>query len=861
MRSERRQWPRSPMTSDAQLLLNDALWRGSAFDISVGGVSLLFDDSFGVSENQQIQLGLAAEGAVLHLSGLVRSLSPHTSDEGFAPQSRLGIEFSDIGAVKQQLLASFLDGIRQSSILVNVIGLLGSKDSQGLAGAVDTLALPGSAFDQQKEAQENRLVPRTSMRMRVTLGDLDPHVQQRVIETETLDVSATGLLVQCPPGFVALGNDISLRLFPEDHGSGSGSPEGISGEGYGLRGNVAWVAPSGDRIGLQFLPGNTRAKQRIAQLVQQALTASELCEAQPSAPQILSTHVEFHNELGQRISAYHDRLKESLPNAPVAVIAPGYGESKKEYIALSYQLAGNGFQVLRYDHTNHVGESDGNHIHCTLGRMQRDLVSTLNYVQAQWPQGPLVVIGANLAGRVLMKVAAQDPHINLVVLLGGVMDVRQTLLTVHQDDLLKKYLSGVRHGVVNMLGLNLQVDRWLENAATEGYADLATTLRDVALVQAPIVLFAAEQDAWVKLDTVKRVSHEIGSQKVHLVVTTETLHGLENPRAPTATFGEIVRVCVNRLKEAVPDAGLSEPAEGQIRRQERFEMERGRTQHHREPKTNVEFWKDYLGRFQFLVNIHDYWQLLDHVHRSIGFDEVGADQVGIRVLDAGCGNGHFGMFLKVNQEYRALKGDKKVPLIRYTGLDFVQAGLTEAKRSLEEEQQLTAGAFLDASFVCSDLNAPLPFANHQFDRVVCNLVVGHLDNASFTISEFLRVLRPGGKLILTNLKPNSDMSKIYRNFQRQTENQDDLEEARELLNNSADIKQAGTEGVFRFLGRQEFAMLLLSAGAENVHISKSFAEQAFIAVAHKAGAETFTSKVSISEDAAVTAQAGVTAHI
>ncbi len=219
------------------------------------------------------------------------------------------------------------------------------------------------------------------------------------------------------------------------------------------------------------------------------------------------------------------------------------------------------------------------------------------------------------------------------------------------------------------------------------------------------------------------------------------------------------------------------------------------------------------------------------------------------------------MFLKVNQEYRALKGDNKVSLIRYTGLDFVPAGLAEAKRSLEEEQQVAAGRLLDASFVCSDLNAPLPFANEQFDRVVCNLVVGHLDNASFTISEFLRVLSPGGKLILTNLKPDSDMSQIYRNFQRQTENPDDVEEARELLNNSADIRQAETEGVFRFLDRQEFAMLLLSAGAEDVRIFKTFAEQAYIAVAHKSGSEAFTAKIAVSDDASIPESAGVRAHI
>ncbi len=697
MRSERRRWPRSPITSDAQLLLNDALWRGSAFDISIGGLSLVFDDSFSVSENQQIELGLAAGGGVLHLSGRVRSLRPHACDEGLAQRSRLAIEFSEIGSVKQQLLASFLDGIRESSLSVNVIGLLAPKDAKDLVVALGAQEPTTPAFDQQKGSREHRLVPRTSIKMRVALGDVDAHIRQSVIETDALDVSATGISVQYPVGLVAPGNHISLRLFPEEHGFGSGSPDGVCAEGYALRGQVAWVAPSGE-IGLQFLSGNSKAKQHIAQLVQHSLTASELSESQPPALEIASRHVKFHNELGQRISAYHDRLEESLPDAPVAVIAPGYGETKKDYIALAYHLACNGFQVLRYDHTHHVGESEGDHIHSTLGRMQRDLVCTLNYVQTEWPQRPLVVIAANLAGRVLMKVAAQDRHIDLVVLLGGVMDVRQTLLAVHQDDLLKKYLSGVRHGVINMLGLNLQVDRWLENAATEGYADLATTRRDVALVRAPMVLFAAEQDAWVNLDSVRQVSREIGSQRAHLVVIPETVQRLgEHPRKVGATFREIVGVCVTRLKGTVPDAELKEPGEGQIRHQDRFEMQRGRTQHHRELKPNVEFWTDYLSRFQFVVNIHDYWQLLDHVHRLLGLDEVGGNHVGIRVLDAGCGNGHFGMFLKVNQEYRALKGDDKVSLIRYTGLDFVPAGLAEAKRSLKKRAgggRKTLGRFL-----------------------------------------------------------------------------------------------------------------------------------------------------------------------
>ncbi len=140
-----------------------------------------------------------------------------TSDEGLE-QSRLAIEFSELGSVKQQLLASFLEGIRQSSVSVNVIGLIAPNDTKVLVTALATQELTTPAFDQQKGSREHRLVPRTSMKMRVALGDVDTHVHQKVIETEALDVSATGISVQYPTGLVAPGNHVSLRLFPEEHG-------------------------------------------------------------------------------------------------------------------------------------------------------------------------------------------------------------------------------------------------------------------------------------------------------------------------------------------------------------------------------------------------------------------------------------------------------------------------------------------------------------------------------------------------------------------------------------------------------------------------------------------------------------------
>lgn len=50
-------------------------------------------------------------------------------------------------------------------------------------------------------------------------------------------------------------------------------------------------------------------------------------------------------------------------------------------------------------------------------------------------------------------------------------------------------------------------------------------------------------------------------------------------------------------------------------------------------------------------------------------------------------------------------------------------------------------------FFLHDLDERLPFADSSFDAVVLVEAIGYLENPSFTLREFARVLRPGGILI------------------------------------------------------------------------------------------------------------------
>jgi SAM-dependent methyltransferase len=105
---------------------------------------------------------------------------------------------------------------------------------------------------------------------------------------------------------------------------------------------------------------------------------------------------------------------------------------------------------------------------------------------------------------------------------------------------------------------------------------------------------------------------------------------------------------------------------------------------------------------------------------------LAGDVAGRRILDAGCGSG------PLTEALRA--GGASV-----TGFDVSAAMVDLARRRLGEEADLHV----------VDLAAPLPFDDAAFDDVVASLVLHYLEDWSGPLAELRRVLKPGGRLIVS----------------------------------------------------------------------------------------------------------------
>jgi len=105
---------------------------------------------------------------------------------------------------------------------------------------------------------------------------------------------------------------------------------------------------------------------------------------------------------------------------------------------------------------------------------------------------------------------------------------------------------------------------------------------------------------------------------------------------------------------------------------------------------------------------------------------LAGDVAGRRILDAGCGSGPL---------FAALRDQGAI----VTGIDKSAGMLAQARRRLGD----------DADLQVAELGRPLPFPRDTFDDVTASLVLHYLEDWGRALAELRRVLKPGGRLIVS----------------------------------------------------------------------------------------------------------------
>jgi ubiquinone/menaquinone biosynthesis C-methylase UbiE len=114
-----------------------------------------------------------------------------------------------------------------------------------------------------------------------------------------------------------------------------------------------------------------------------------------------------------------------------------------------------------------------------------------------------------------------------------------------------------------------------------------------------------------------------------------------------------------------------------------------------------------------------------------------ADQAAVgahsRVLEVGSGSGGPAVYLS------AARG------CHVTGVDINEHGVRNAERLAAAR-----GVSQRVSFDVADASEPLPFASSSFDAVLSNDAMCHIPDRLAVLTEWHRVLRPGGRMLFTD---------------------------------------------------------------------------------------------------------------
>jgi ubiquinone/menaquinone biosynthesis C-methylase UbiE/pimeloyl-ACP methyl ester carboxylesterase len=595
------------------------------------------------------------------------------------------------------------------------------------------------------------------------------------------------------------------------------------------------------RDGVDFVSGTIRTVPQMA--------AKQVGVSAGSLPEI--SVVEYPNDKGETIRAIVDSWGDTT-GAPAIVIPPAWGRTKETLLPLaativeSFRKAREPVTVIRFDGTHRRGESHldpecrptgEEYLHFTFSQAVRDIESTVRFLDSDPRfQPPTVALStfslASLAGR---RAVARDleGRFSGWVSAVGMVDLQSALRTISGGiDFAFGLENGVRFGRHELVGVIADMDHTGLDAIEHQMVYLEDARRDMAEIKVPVTWIHGRYDAWMDVDRVQDIM-SVGITERRRLIEVPTGHQLRTSRQALATFQLIAEEVASMVLKRRITARL--PRLDDLQRRQKAERDRI-------PRPRMDlrgFWGDYLlGRDRRLG-----MQLITATAAYRNFMATQVRQLNPlknqRIADLGAGTGEFPLYL-------ARSGADMAGVV-VDEVDYVRPAL---RRGVSRLQSESIGKVW-VNHLVADFDGRgdgvIPVSDEAYDSVLASLVVSYLANPDGFLREVFRVLRPGGTLVVSTLRRDADISKLFVDGMSELEDsaaRQDLgadgiqhfdELARKFLNDASKILDLEEQGRFQFWDPVEFRALVESAGfvVDRVNLDFGAPPQAVIVSAHR----------------------------
>lgn len=791
----------------------------------------------------QAAIRLASDVMFLHLTGVVMA-------DAIRPSMGRAL-FDPVEEIQRAVLLSFLEALREEPDCLNVDIVITESTPSPSPPA------PSPQTSWKAESGDRRLDFRVPCRPQAFLMSREANLRNKTVALDLVNISLGGCCFTSPTQLSKSQDPLQLILpmidttfAPQTGASGSTGGPAYGSEGFAaLPITIIWEKPPApawapsDRepqwtYGARLARIPERVAEALCRLVNRQVLSVMEDAGQRSTRRVVTDLLSCINPYDHRIALYHDHDPHSrLSLSPLVIIAPGFAHPKEQYAELAYYLAGQGMHVLRYDCTNHVGESDAAASHATLSDMLLDFVTVLDFAAEFWPSCPLFIIGHGTGGRIAARGLKDHSRLAGLLLLHVPLELDEELhRLLHTDvDPMLAHQPDFETGTV--FGLNVSSEHFVQDAILSRLVAVQDFLDDLERLRAPTGIFAPLEEAAAHRDILDRIREALGEGCRFVTFLAEPITGTPVlPLHPDNWFDRIARFCLTEASPRPQADGLVPMPMQDLRLETGLELTRVRCLHRRSSAERARNWNDFAIRSRTLLNLPDYWKLLERSCQLLGpLDSR-------RLLCIGDASGHLVTFLLTHRAYRRRTlGPAGSDGPAYTGLDFHFDGLNQSRQALlsiqaklshETARPWPADRSLQPSFFLGDLDGPLPLADNGYDAVFCHMVLGHFADPMSALRECLRVLVPGGRLVLLGLQPAADLSVWYRH-QLSEYAPGAGPSSSALLRAFGEFQRGYLEGVLRRFTHRQMELLLEAAGGRLPTVESALAHHVHIATARK----------------------------